>query len=321
MTTISLTGATGFIGQHLLRRLAQRPGVDIRALTHGTPQEALLRLPGVEWMRGDLLDRATIDALLAPGCDVVHLAFPERWTREQQIAANANLAQRAIELPVRRVVHCSTAVVVGKTREHAVNEQTRPEPVTEYEVTKLEIEHIWRERCRNCVDLAILRPTAVFGPGGRNLIKLANALLSGNPITNYLRSSLFGRRQMNLVPVESVVAAFEFVLGLSSPLRGEVFLVSADDDPRNNFREIEKLLRTTMHVPDYPIPLLTMPSGLLAAALRLAGHSNCDPKRIYEAEKLKRTGFPDQPGAFERTLREFAAWFVAKQTAAGVDAA
>ncbi len=313
MSIFSVTGATGFIGRHLLHRLWQRPGVTIRALTHRTPEDKLPRLPNVEWVRGNLRDQATIDALLAPGGDLIHLAFPEHWTREQQLAANANLAERAVAVAARRVVHCSTAVVVGKTRERSVNEQTRPEPVTEYEVTKLDIEQIWRERCGDRVDLAILRPTAVFGPGGRNLITLANAVVSGNPLASYLRSSLFGRRRMNLVPVESVVEALEFVVDLPGPLRREVFIVSADEDPANNFRDVERLLRTTMDVPDYPIPLLTLPSGLLVAALRLAGRSNWDPNRIYESERLKRAGYRNQPGAFERGLREFAVWFASEK--------
>jgi len=321
MSIISVTGATGFIGRHLLRRLAQRRGVTIRGLAHSIADDALPPLPSVQWVRGDLRDRETAGTLLVPGGDLIHLAFPERWTTEQQLAANANLAERVVAVGVRRVLYCSTAVVAGRTQEPRVNEETPPEPITGYEATKLQIEQIWREHCGERVELVIIRPTAVFGAGGRNLVKLATAVSSGNAVVNYLRSCLFGRRRMNLVPVATVVSTCEFLLDFPGPLRAEVFIVSADDDPLNNFRDIERLLRAALNIPDYAVPPLFAPQGLLAAALRLAGRSNWNPGRIYEAKKLERAGYAGPSTTLEDALRDFAAWFASARNRQNAEAA
>ena len=154
----------------------------------------------------------------------------------------------------------------------------------------------------------ILRPTVVFGPGGRNLLKLVEALTTGSRLVNYLRSSVFGRRRMNLVPVQNLVAAFEFLLDLSRPLNGEVFIVSDDEDPLNNFRDVERRLMDGLTIHDYSAPPFPVPRLMLSGALALAGRSNTDPDRIYDGQKLARAGFTRKPYSLDRGLREFATW-------------
>lgn len=308
MSVVSVTGATGFIGRHLLDRFCHRPGLMVRALAYQTPEHALPRAERLEWIRGDLADPASLKALLEPGCDLVDLAFPEGWSLEAHVGATIQLVRMAAEIGIRRVLHCSTAAVAGRAPEQRVTEETPPHPATEYETTKLEIENAWRERCGGRVELVILRPTAVFGPGGRNLLKLADALVWGSRLINYLRSSLFGRRRMSLVPVQNVVAAFEFLLDLSRPLASEVFIVSDDEDPMNNFRDVERHLMAGLGVRDYPVPPLPVPKLLLSTALQLAGRSNTDPDRIYDGQKLARAGLHHKPYSIESGLREFAAW-------------
>ncbi len=305
---VSITGGTGFIGRHLLERLQRRRGITIRALAHKRPDEHLPLQDRVKWIRGDLADRASLEALLQPGCDLVDLAFPQGWSREARIGATARLARSCAEIGIRRVLHCSTATVVGRAPEQRVTEETPLRPVTEYETTKLEIENTWREHCDGRMELVILRPTAVFGPGGRNLLKLADALVSGSRLLNYLRSSLFGHRRMNLAPVQNVVAAVEFLLDFSWPLASEVFIVSDDEDPMNNFRDVERHLMAGLGMRDYPVPLLPVPRRLLSTALQLAGRSNTDPDRIYDGEKLARAGLRHKPYSIQSGLREFAAW-------------
>lgn len=308
MSSLAIAGATGFIGRHLLEHFRRRPGVTIRALVHETPESSLLLRERVKWIRGDLADPASLKALLQPGCDLVQLAYPDRWSREEHLGATARLATTAAEIGVRRVLHCSTAVVAGRAPTQRVTEETSPRPTTEYERTKLEIENTWREYCHDRVELVILRPTVVFGPGGRNLLKLVEALTTGSRLVNYLRSSFFGRRRMNLVPVQSVVAAFEFLLDFTRPLNGEVFIVSDDEDPLNNFRDVERRLMDGLAIHGYRLPPFPVPRLVLSGALALAGRSNTDPDRIYDAQKLARAGLTRKPYSLDRGLREFAAW-------------
>ena len=78
----------------------------------------------------------------------------------------------ALKKHIKRLIHCSTAVVAGRVNDNIVTEQTECNPRTEYEKTKYQIEQILTQKARNHFPLTILRPTAVFGENGKNLLKL-----------------------------------------------------------------------------------------------------------------------------------------------------
>jgi nucleoside-diphosphate-sugar epimerase len=306
--TVAITGATGFIGRHLLGRLARRRDLALRALTRGPLDSCLPHAPGLQWIRGDLADPGAARALLEPGCVLIDLAFPAQWPREKHREAAAVLAEAAASARIHRVLHCSTAAVAGRAAERVITEETAARPATEYEVTKLAIEEMWRARAAGRYELAILRPTAVFGAGGRNLLKLARDLERGGGLTNYLRSSVFGRRRMNLIPVDNVTAAFEFLLDHPGPLDREIYIVAQDEDPSNNFRDVERLLGAALGVRPAPVPGLPVPGFVLAGLLWLAGRSNANPDRIYDGSKLRRAGLNERPTTLAQGLSAFAAW-------------
>ena len=149
----------------------------------------------------------------------------------------------------------------------------------------------------------------------QNLLKLASALHSGNRFANYARSSLFGRRRMHLVHVENVVAAIEYLIDNPAPQRGEIYIVSDDEDPANNFRDVEQFLMQAWGIRDYPVPPLPVPKVFLSVLLRLKGRSNTDPDRIYDSSKLARAGLRAKPLSLDRGLREFASWYVSVRQA------
>jgi nucleoside-diphosphate-sugar epimerase len=310
LQTIAITGATGFIGQHLLLSLQARPGTVIRALRHRNPGKAFDRPDStIEWIDGDLADSTTAQRLLTPGGTLINLAFPENWNAIDHIHSVARLAKVAAENALRRVIHCSSAVVVGNVRRRVVNESTEPSPQLEYEKIKLEIERAWRENAADQFDLAIARPSAVFGPGGKNLIKLADALTRGSRTANYVRSALYSRRKLNLVCIRNVVTALEMLIDRPAPFNGETFNISNDDDPTNNFRDVEKILMRELGIRDYTFPLISVPRLALGAILRVAGRSNSNPDRIYDNTKLKQIGWKTTC-SIEQGLCEFAAWYL-----------
>lgn len=309
MREYSITGATGFLGRHLVESLTRRPDVSLRALVHRTPDNKLPRSENVSWVRGDLGDPGIAADLLTRGGTLIHLAYPGSWSPQAHLASITQLARAAAEHGVQRVVHCSTAVVAGATPDEQVRETTPPVPHTEYERSKLALESAWRVHATGRFDLVIARPSAVFGPGGRNLLKLADALSGGNPAVNYLRSSLFGSRRMNLVCISNVIAALEFLAEREEMFDGAAFLISDDDDPLNNFRDVERILNREFGAADYPLPPLPVPPVLLGLLLRLAGRSNANPQRVYDSARLQETGWRKTCG-LEQGLREFAAWYL-----------
>lgn len=306
---IAVTGATGFIGKHLLNSLVRHPHNRVRALARRIPENAL-QTEQMHWVAGGLDDRAALEALLVPGCVLVHLAYPGHWKSEIHLEATRQLAEISAGHGVSRVVHCSTATVVGRVADAYISEQTRANPYTRYEINKLAIENLWLDHAKG-FDLVIARPTAVFGPGGKNLLKLANALLYGNRQLNYLRSCLYADRRMNLISVENVVTALELLIAREIPFDGKIFNVSDDDDPLNRFCDVEFLLVRALGLHYYDIPPIKLPRFILEVLLRAIDVSNTNSRRRYDSTELRGIGWSRVCGLEEGVIR-FAASLVAR---------
>ena len=192
---------------------------------------------------------------------------------------------------VGRLLHCSTAIVAGATKDHIVNELTSCKPVSKYEKTKYDLEFQILKGLSKVIDVGILRPTAVVGPGGQNLAKLASELKKTNMIISYLRSSLYGRRPMHLVSIRNVIAAMMHLAVLPVAMKGNIYIVSDDHDPENNFQSIEKCLTLSMGQKIRKIPNVPLPKTFLVILLRLLGRSDFDMTRKYDSSKLASTGF------------------------------
>jgi nucleoside-diphosphate-sugar epimerase len=302
---LSVTGATGFLGRHFLNAAAVGT-LELRALVRGDPA-ARDPKAGVRYVPGDLLNPESLPPLFSHGGTVVHLAFL-RGPVEANLAVARHLASACVEAGVRRLVHCSTAVVVGRGGTHVIREDTPCRPQTDYERTKLEIEEVLLEVGRGRFEVTVLRPTAVFGPGGANLLTLAADLVRDRKLATYLKRSLYRRRRMNLVSVHNVVAALRFLAAKPGGVDREIFIVSDDDDPANNYADVERKLRRQLDLPTERVPPLPLVSRLLPLLLRLRGRSNVDPHAAYSWEKLRLAGF-EKPVAFAAALEEFAAWY------------
>jgi dihydroflavonol-4-reductase len=175
-----VTGATGFTGGHLARAL-RRQGREVRALVRAADERsAALEAEGISLCRGDLRDPASLARALA-GIDVVYnIGATYRQAaagRADYHAINAQAAADLVEAGaaagVRRVVHCSTVGVHGDVEHPPANEDAPLRPGDEYQRSKLEGERLGREAAaRTGMDLVIARPSGIYGPGDRRLLKL-----------------------------------------------------------------------------------------------------------------------------------------------------
>ena len=129
---------------------------------------------------GDLRDTAAL-AVATAGMDVVyHIAAMYRQAglgNEVYRAVNATAVKDIIEAAarggVRRVVHCSTVGVHGDVEHPPAAEDAPLKPGDVYQVTKLEGEELARDAgARLGVEVTIARPTGIYGPGDRRLLKL-----------------------------------------------------------------------------------------------------------------------------------------------------
>ena len=171
---ILLTGATGFIGGHLARRLAA-DGLPLRALVRPTSDRAELERLGIELVLGDVTDWRDV-CTAVDGCQrVVHLAnVYSMWEPDPSIYRRVNVegtrrvAQAAAEAGVDLFLHVSSVVVFGRPDEVPFHERSAPGPerFSEYARTKFEADRVVEGfAVSHRLPVAIVYPGSVLGPG------------------------------------------------------------------------------------------------------------------------------------------------------------
>jgi len=207
---VLITGATGFTGGHLARRLAAC-GHTVRALVRDADRAGDLAVLGIELVAGDLRDQAAVGRSVA-GIDVVyHIAAlyrqaglaPETYGAVNATAARA-IVEAAARAGARRVVHCSTVGVHGHVDHPPANEDAPLKPGDVYQATKLEGERLVREAgTRTGIEVTIVRPSGIYGPGDRRLLKLFRGVARRRWIT-------LGRGEIyyHLVYIDDLVEGF-----------------------------------------------------------------------------------------------------------------
>jgi len=298
VSSLCILGASGFVGGRALG-LARRTGQRVRALAH----RRAVSQPGIEVVQGDAADGATLDGFLEPQAVVLNFAYGGEQSGERLAEA---LAAACARRGVRRLVHVSTCSVYGNARGERVDEETACSPVGAYERVKHAVERILEDKAGR-YELAILRPTAVFGAGGRNLETLAERVLLQPWPRRYLRACAMGRRRMHAIDVECVAAAALFLTTIALGDLIERFIVSQDDEPDNNYADLEAFFVGHFGAARYPLPVLSPPRAMLRWALRAAGRSDVEPQRRYSAAKLAQRGYRP-PRAFAAALEEYAGW-------------
>jgi dihydroflavonol-4-reductase len=174
-----VTGATGFTGGHLARHLSAC-GHPVRVLVRERDRARDLEAAGLDVAVGDLRDRTAIESALKDIDVVYHVAAIYRQAgvktatyRAVNAAAVGEIIEAASRAGAKRVVHCSTVGVHGDIEHPPANEDAPFSPGDIYQVTKLEGEKIAGDAgARTGIDVTIVRPSGIYGPGDRRLLKL-----------------------------------------------------------------------------------------------------------------------------------------------------
>ena len=296
---ILVTGATGFTGGHLARALAAR-GHHVRAFQRdpaGGPIPA-----GTELAVGDLRDLAAVKSAVKDVEVVYHIAATYRQAgvlhdvyRAVNAIAAGQLVEAAAAAGVRRVVHCSTVGVHGDIEHPPANEDAPLKPGDIYQETKLEGERLARDAGERLgIEVTIVRPTGIYGPGDRRLLKLFRGVSRRRWIT--LGS---GRIYYHLTYIDDLVEGFR-LCGEHPSAANRTFILAGGE-----VTTLNDLIALVANVAGVPTPTIHLPvwpfwmAGALCEAL-------CAPLGIEPPIYRRRVDFFTKSRAFDidRAKRE-----------------
>lgn len=221
---IAVTGGAGFIGSHLVQRLA-RQGAALRVVER--PGAATDHLPaGVEIVRADIRDEAAVRAALRGARFVYHLAAnPNLWARDRSEFDQVNhrgtvhVLEAARAAGVRRVLHCSTESILTCARQRGPIaediEITESDAVGPYCLSKLRAEQAAMRRAAAGYDIVVANPTMPVGPGDRGVSPPTRLILdfARGRLPAYMDCSL------NLIDVRDVAEGLQRTLEQGRPGR------------------------------------------------------------------------------------------------------
>lgn len=171
---ILVTGATGFLGNHVARELSTR-GERVRALVRPTSRLATLSdISGIEPFVGDLRDRASLEKAVQ-GCSMLfHVAADYRFDVsdpvemfKSNVEGTRNLMEAAGQAGVSRIVYTSTVGCIGLPKSGTLGTEETPvtldEMVGTYKRTKFQAEQVVLELAKKKLPVVIVNPTAPIG--------------------------------------------------------------------------------------------------------------------------------------------------------------
>jgi len=176
---MAVTGGTGFIGSHLVRRLLQQ-GHTVRVLARSPEKATKLLGPQVTVVAGDLTQPNSFPAFLQGVTTVFHLASllqdagtPNKVFWQVHVEATRQLLEASQRAGVKQFIHFSTIGVLGAPQQLPANEESPYQASDIYQITKCEGEKLALQAFQqNKIKGCVIRPTAVYGPGDQRLLKL-----------------------------------------------------------------------------------------------------------------------------------------------------
>ena len=256
---VAITGISGFTGGALGARVAAE-GYPVRAIVR--PGSAF-RPPGhAEIITGQLGDREALDRLVAGADTVFHIAamYRSEGSREEFQAVNLDATRTLLDAAsaagARRFVYCSTCGVHGSVARSPADENAPIEPQDAYQDTKWEAEQACRAMAaRTGMEIAIVRPCAIYGPGDTRMLKMFRLVQRGLFL-------FVGDGQPNFHPVYIDDLVQGFMLAMLEPrAAGETFIIGGAE-----YLPLRDYVAAAARAVGAPPPTRRVPYGLMQAA-------------------------------------------------------
>ena len=228
---VLVTGATGFTGINLTKKLVQA-GLKVSAVARKSSDLTPLEGLDIKWFRGDVFDEAIMKEALDGQEYVFHVAaaFREAKSTEQDywnvhVKSTQIICEEVLNNPnFKRYIHISTIGVHGHIENPPATEEYRFSPGDGYQRTKLQAEEWLNDfAADNNLPYTIIRPAAIYGPGDRRLLKLFKMALK--PYFPLLGK---GKCMYHLVHVDDLTNTF--IIAATHPdALGETFISGAEE--------------------------------------------------------------------------------------------
>ncbi len=169
-----ITGGAGFVGSVLVSKLVSQ-GVSVRVFDRLSDPDAPSE---VQFISGDICDeQAVLQA--SDGVDTIYhcvsqvpLAKDAELFEAVNVGGTENVLRAAEQSGVRKVVHLSSSAIFGVPPRNPVDDSVRPAPREAYGRAKLRAEHVCERYIDKGLDIAIIRPRTVMGPGRLGIMQI-----------------------------------------------------------------------------------------------------------------------------------------------------
>ncbi len=262
---VLITGATGYIGSHLVNRALSR-GHEVKALVVKNSPYQSLKANNVELVIGDLADNRALRTACSNVDVIYHAAgLLGKWgTSDQQlypvnVEGVRNLIEACLDTSLQHFIHISASGVTGPLECKVADESYEGKPSTEYTKTKLQGERLALEMAdKYGVPLSVVRPTFTYGPGDPHKLNLFKMVKR--------RTFVFigdGESTMHLVYIDDLVDGIELVAKHQSKV--EVYIIGGE-------RAVTKreLIYTIADVLEVPRPRIHVPVALASLAAQIS---------------------------------------------------
>jgi nucleoside-diphosphate-sugar epimerase len=238
-TRVLVTGATGFIGSHLVERLATVEGARVRTLSRSLNRSAELKWVAEELVQCDVTDPRAVRHAVR-GCQLIFhcaglvhdFAAPMESFRQVNVEGTRNVLEAALEAGVERVVHLSSIAVYGIDPKDGTNEDQPYRPCgMPYFDTKIEAERVADRLFKeHGLPLVVIRPANVYGPGSPLWTLGLVAMIKSGQVTLIDK----GRGMSNHLYIDNLVDAL-ILAARNDHVIGQSFIIS--DDARTDWKE------------------------------------------------------------------------------------
>ncbi|MEO0898472.1 MAG: SDR family NAD(P)-dependent oxidoreductase [Bacteroidota bacterium] len=322
---ILLTGATGFLGQHLLQELLTA-GYEVRTLVRNEKNRNLPWRKMVDVVEGDVLDLLALDKALEGVDTVVHAAaFVSFWKKKKEqvmkvnVEGTANLVNLCLEKGVGRILHVSSIAAIGRNKKGINTEETpwnREDSVSTYSISKREAEYEIYRGIGEGLQAQIINPGLILGPTD-NWENGTGQIFS----TVYKGLKVYKGGSDGMVGVKDVARSCSFLLGKDVPNGERYILVGENWAYHDLLKEIAIALGK--NPPSMKIPAWVANTGGLLnewlsamtgkePGITLEAMRSSNAEDSYDGSKITRLGFEYTP--IKDVIKETAEAFLQKHT-------